>query len=204
MEKIHLSSFAIESQICTMKLFFPNQKDDKMEWKTMPPPFINSFYNFIAEQNRIPEQLEFWGYYYTQNKNDFSDYIHKNIVLLKARCMRAFPSFVRDIHFYYILDESKKFESVSYHPKIDIQYGIDFVVRYGGRLFGINCFINTTRSQKGRDKKQFRHPPVTKIVLVDLPVNFKGCKTCGQFFLYSQRELQQLISILSKKYSSPM
>jgi len=164
-------------------------------------PFIEAFYNFVAETNRIPEQLEFWGYYYTRNKASFSEYIHKNIQLLKARCLRAFPSFVRDIHFYYILKESKCFDAVSYHPKIDVEYGIDFVVTYRGKRFGINCFINTIRSKKGRGKKALRHNPVTHISLVDLPVHFKGSKTCGQFYLYSERELQALISILSKNFS---
>lgn len=202
MEKINLSSQSIESQICPMKLQFSKKKDEVMEWKTKPPPFIYAFYNFVAEHNRIPEQLEYWGYYYTHNRNNFSEYIQKNIVLLKARCLRAFPSFVRDIHFYYILQESNQFAEVKYHPKIDIEYGIDFVVKYRGKRFGINCFINTRRSKKGRGKKAFRHEPVDKITLVDLPVNFDGCKTCGQFFLYSQRELHQLISILSKNFSS--
>lgn len=202
MEKINLSSQSIESQICRMNLQFSSEKDNVMEWKTKPPPFIYAFYNFVAENNRIPKQLEYWGFYYTQNRNNFSEYIKKNITLLKARCMRAFPSFVRDIHFYYILKESKRFDEVKYHPKIDIEYGIDFVVKYRGKRFGINCFIDTERSKKGRGKKKFRHSPVTKIVLVDLPVNFKGCKTCGQFFLYSQRELHQLINVLSKKFPS--
>ncbi|MFZ5517907.1 MAG: hypothetical protein ACOY90_14780 [Candidatus Zhuqueibacterota bacterium] len=184
-----------------MKLEFPSQKDETMEWRTKPPSFIEAFYNFVAETNRIPEQLEYWGYYYTRNKNNFSEYIHKNIQLLKARCLRAFPSFVRDIHFYYILQESNCFDAVSYHPKIDVEYGIDFVVTYRGRRFGINCFINTLRSKKGRGKKVSRHNPVTHISLVDLPVHFKGSKTCGQFYLYSERELQTLISILSKNFS---
>ena len=199
MEQIDLSSAQIESKIKTMNLIFPGQKDDKMEWKTMPPMFISSFYEYVALNNTIPSQKEFWDFYYQTNKNNFQNYILENINFLKARCYRAYPSFIRDIHFYYIMVESKLFDNVFYHPDVDIKYGIDFVLKYKKIRFGINCFINTSRSHQGRAKKIFRHPHVKSLALIDLPVDFSSCKKCGRFFLYSNRELLQLKELLEKK-----
>ncbi len=198
MDNIKLSSQIIEDQIKPMKLFFLVQMDDEIEWKTMPPMFIYSFYKFIAHYSRIPTQAEFWSFYYHENKTQFSDKVKQNLQSLQARVYRAYPSFVRDVHFYYILAESEIFSQVIYHPEIDIKYGIDFIVRYKERCFGVNCYIDPPRSHQGREKKQFRHESTKKLILINLPVNFKGSKKCGQFYLYSQRELIQLISILDQ------
>jgi len=201
MDKINLSRKAIEAQIQSMSLEFFSQKDERIEWKTKPPSFILSFYKFVYYKKRIPHQIEFWKYYSEENKNDFSENIKQYLPALKARCYRAYPSFVRDIHFYYLMVESNLFEQVLYHPEIDIKYGIDFVVRYKEKNFGINCYIDTPRSQQGREKKQFRHSKVKNLIHIDLPVHFKGCKKCGQFYLYSQRELSQLLKILNENNS---
>lgn len=199
LDKINLSSKTIEAQIASMKLIFLVQKDHDIEWKTMPPMFIYSFYNFIAIYNRIPTQIEFWNFYYQENKNNFTDKVKKSLRALQARAFRAYPSFVRDIHFYYVLIESEMFDRVLYHPDIDIKYGIDFVVRYKEKNYGINCYIDTPRSHQGREKKQFRHEKLKKLILINLAVNFKGSKKCGPFYLYSQRELTQLLKILNEK-----
>ena len=195
MDNINLSSKIIETQIAPMKLTFLAEKNHEIEWKTMPPMFIYSFYNFIAKHNRIPTQTEFWNFYCHENKNNFTDKVKNSLRSLQARAFRAYPSFVRDVHFYYILVESEMFDRVFYHPEVDVKYGIDFVVRYKDKNFGVNCYIETPRSQQGRKKKQFRHSKVKKLIHIDLPVHFKGSKKCGQFYLYSQRELTQLLKI---------
>jgi len=198
LENINLSSTIIEAQIAAMKLTFLVQKDPEIEWKTMPPMFIYSFYNFIANHHRIPAQIEFWNFYCQENKNNFSDKVKKSFRALQARAFRAYPSFVRDVHFYYVLAESGMFDQVFYHPEVDVKYGIDFVVRYKEKNFAVNCYIDTPRSHQGREKKQFRHSKVKKLIPIDLPVHFKGSKKCGQFYLYSQRELIQLLKILNE------
>jgi len=198
LEKINLSTKTIEQQIAPMKLTFLVQKDHEIEWKTMPPMFIYSFYNFIANHNRIPTQVEFWNFYCQENKNNFSDKVKNSLQALQARAFRAYPSFVRDVHFYFILVESKMFDRVFYHPEVDVKYGIDFIVRYKDKNYGVNCYIDTPRSHQGREKKQFRHSKVKKLIHIDLPVHFKGSKKCGQFYLYSQRELIQLLKILDE------
>lgn len=199
MDKINLSCKTIEDQIAPMKLTFFVQKDNEIEWKTMPPMFIDSFYKFVAHYNRIPPQTEFWNFYCHENKDNFTDKLKKSLRALQARAFRAYPSFVRDIHFYYVLAESNLFDRVFYHPEVDVKYGIDFVVRHKEKNFGVNCYIDTPRSHQGREKKQFRHGKPKNLILIDLPVNFKGSKKCGQFYLYSQRELTQLLKILNEK-----
>ncbi|MDZ7334535.1 MAG: hypothetical protein ONB32_05185 [candidate division KSB1 bacterium] len=198
MEKIPLSTQVIETQLQSMKLAFFMEKDDQIEWKTMPPMFIYSFYRFIAKFHRLPNQAEFWQFYLDENQSLFSEQIKSHLSALQARAFRAYPSFVRDVHFYYILAESDYFDQVLYHPEIDVKYGIDFIIKYKHQYFGVNCYISTPRSFQGREKKRFRHEKLSRLVLVDLPVHFKGSKKCGPFYLYSQRELNQLIAILNQ------
>lgn len=201
MEKISLSTQAIESQLQFMKLAFFMERDEQMEWKTMPPMFIYSFYRFVATYQRIPTQAEFWQFYLHNNQAKFTDQITSHLSALQARAYRAYPSFVRDVHFYYILVESQWFDRVIYHPTIDVKYGIDFIVQYRQQYFGVNCYISTPRSFQGREKKQFRHKKLSRLVLIDLPVHFKGSKKCGPFYLYSQRELNQLVALLNQHQS---
>lgn len=201
MERIPLSSQAIEAQLQSMTLAFFMEKDEQIEWKTMPPMFIYSFYRFIAKFHRLPNQAEFWQFYLHENQSLFSEQIKSHLSALQARAYRAYPSLVRDIHFYYILAESDYFDQVLYHPEIDVKYGIDFIIQYKHRYFGVNCYISTPRSFQGREKKQFRHEKLRQLILVDLPVRFKGSKKCGPFYLYSQRELDQLIAILNQRVS---
>jgi hypothetical protein len=198
---LNLTSYDIERQIAGMKLSFLKEKDYKMEWGTMPPMFIPPFYNFVLLFNHIPSQEEYWNYYCEVSENEFTEYLRQNLNLLKARAYRAYPSFIRDIHFYRLLYESDQFEEVIYNVDLDINEGINFIIKYKSKLYCLNCYINTKRSYEGRDRKQFRHEKPTFCYIINLPVSFRGSKRCGDYFLYSKRELNTLLEQLKSLYN---
>ncbi|MEI7752569.1 MAG: hypothetical protein WCJ71_10850, partial [Candidatus Omnitrophota bacterium] len=115
---------------------------------------------------------------------------------LKARIFRTYPSLVRDVHFYFFTLESNAFDSVLYNEKLDIEHGIDLVIKKNSRLYAVNLYTDTKRAYVGRVKKQYRHQKLEGFTYVELPVEFKGSKKCGEFFLYSERELNNLIKII--------
>ena len=75
---------------------------------------------------------------------------------------------------------------------MDIKFGIDVLVVKSKKTFAVSLFTGTERAQKARLKKQFRHERRGEFEYVELPVAFEGSRKCGEFFLYSTRELEQL------------
>jgi len=194
LDNIKLTSKQIEEQISGYSLsFLPIRRHD-IEWGMKFPMFIPAFYKYITEQGIIPQQVEFWEQYDDDNK---SDPIIQQLNLeqreaLKARVFRTYPSLVRDIHFALLLRESGEFDEVIYNQDLDITQGIDLVVIHIENIYVVNLFIDTQRAHEGRYKKQFRHEKLKVTKNIELPVDFKGSKECGSFFLYSTRELKML------------
>jgi hypothetical protein len=74
--------------------------------------------------------------------------------------------------------------------------GIDMLIGYNNKMFAINLFTATTRSFLGREKRENRHKVYENIHYLELPVDFRGSFTCGQFFLYKEVEYNKLINEL--------
>jgi hypothetical protein len=161
------------------------------------PTFLTSFYRYVYKNKTIPTQNEFWECYLKDNKkflaeHNFNDEI---ILALKARIYRTYPSLVRDIHFTCYVKENLSGD-VIYNRKLDVNDGIDMLIKYQNKMFAVNLFTATTRSYMGREKKKNRHIIYENIHYLELPVDLKGTYTCGQFFLYKETEYNKLISEL--------
>src|SRR5882757_6670072 len=79
---------------------------DEVE-KTPFPMFNTLFYNETTRLSRIPTQEELWKAYlklYPQY-NDLPEHYH---LALKYRCYKAYPSYVRDLHFALYLKSKSK------------------------------------------------------------------------------------------------
>jgi hypothetical protein len=111
---------------------------------------------------------------------------------IRARSFRAYTSLVRDVHFGTLIREDSYFDGVFYNEILDTEYGIDLVVLKNQKLVGINLFTNTKNSIIAREKKQYRPKKPTDIICYEIPIEFKGSKECGDFFLYSEREIEQV------------
>ena len=200
LDQIKLTSTYIEEQISSYALSFPQDRRQDVEWGMKFPMFVLSFYSYIMKNNSIPNQQSFFDYYKTKNSAWFqsANLTTEQLEGIKARVYRSYPSLVRDIHFSLLTKESAAFDMVYYNETVDIERGIDLIIKKNASLFAANLFIQTSRAQIGRNKKQFRHTLLPDLIYIELPVEFKGSKQCGQFFLYSERELKELIVRVKK------
>lgn len=193
-----LSSALIENQISEYKLTFISVKDKMVEWGMKFPMFVPAFYDFVFRRNLIPDQNSYWEHYLAINSTDsvirgLTDELKLG---LKARVFRTYPSLVRDIHFVTTVKESASFDNVIYNMKLDIEKGVDMLIEQGNKLFAVNLYTKTYRAQIGREKKIYRHTSDERFIYLEFPVEFKGSKQCGDFFLYGSKELVQLKSLI--------
>jgi hypothetical protein len=114
------------------------------------------------------------------------------MLALKARIFRTYPSLVRDLHLGVLLKESRAFDDVFYNEIMDIQYGIDLVVLKNGVQLGLCLFTNTQIAFKARAKKEYRLKKPVNFKCIEIPIQFRGSKVCGDFFLYSEREIDMI------------
>jgi len=193
-----LSGALIEQQISEYKLTFISVKDKMVEWGMKFPMFVPAFYDFVFQRKLIPDQNSYWEHYLAINSSDsvirgLTDELKLG---LKARVFRTYPSLVRDIHFVTTVKESASFDNVIYNMKLDIEKGVDMLIEQGNKLFAVNLYTKTYRAQIGREKKKYRHTSDERFIYVEFPVEFKGSKQCGDFFLYGSKELGQLKSLI--------
>lgn len=158
------------------------------------PPFCKHFYKYIFIHNKIPDQDEFSNTYIEQNKKICEQY---NQDALKSRILRAYPSFIRDFHFYVLLEESGLFENVRYSYKTDVEDGIDIMVTYKEQLFGISLMCDTNRSNDFKKSKQNRHN-YKNINEVIVRLNFNNCRKAGCFYVYTQRHVDMVMFGIKK------
>ena len=111
-----------------------------------------------------------------------------------ARALRAYPSLLRDLHFYVSLVESGKFDSVSYSLDKDF-LGTDVTVSYHGKEYGVALYVNTKRSNFFKKKKEGRHDEDYKSVIC-LPIDFSSQEAkvkVGDYYLYTGSHIDTLI-----------
>jgi len=194
LDKINLSHKDIEKQICLYSLSFSQTRRNDIEWKMRLPMFVPSFYLFIRNRNIIPSQQEYWQSYVSDNENFFSNskFSLDQMEGLRARIFRTYPSLVRDVHLGMTLKYDNDLDEVFYNETIDIEYGVDLVIKKSEKLLGLNLFTNTNIAIQARIIKEYRPKKPLSFKCIELPINFKDSKYCGKFFLYSDREIEQI------------
>jgi len=200
LDHININTEEIFEQLKGFKLNFFNVRNSEAEWKISFPMFLTPFYKFIYLNNSIIDQENYFQYYLSENKDYFSEKVFSQEIMegLKARIFRTYPSLVRDFHFSVFLKENFKDAKIIYNRKLDIEEGIDILIIFNSNYFGINLYTNTTRAFIGREKKEYRHVNFDNVHYIELPVEFKGSVKCGDFFLYGEKEFNQIQTILNK------
>jgi hypothetical protein len=112
---------------------------------------------------------------------------------LKARALRTYPSFVRDIHFYYFLLESGEFETVKYSIYTDYYKGIDILIIKNNVTYGVSILVNTDRSAAYKVLKEKRHN-YRDVKEIKLQVNFSDLDQKGNFYLLGEKQLNYLLA----------
>ena len=187
----------IEDSLKKISLTFPLHKNERIEWGIRLPIFLNSFYKFIFNKQKLPTQEEFYNYYISENKTiDLLKLTPDEKLGVKGRIFRTYPSLVRDFHFSKLLSKRKNNYEVIYNTNLDVQEGIDLLIKKGTENIAINLYTNTKRAIEARKKKGNRHTVYSNIKYIDLPVNFKGSFKLGDFFLYGNDDADNLDKLL--------
>ena len=200
LDHVSLSSKELCLIIENYDLKFSATKNNDVEWCIKFPVFLTPFYKYLYHSGTILTQEKFYDYYLSENQFFFQEKKFSTEIMegLKARIFRTYPSLIRDLHFNILTKENIPDAIVIYNRKLDIEEGIDQLLYINNEYYAINLFTETSRARLGREKKEFRHTQFCNVKYIELPVNFKGSYKCGQFFLYGQHELQQIIKIINK------
>lgn len=173
-------------------------KDEAIENARLPP-FAQVFYYKVFQLHRIPSEDVFideylkWTNIQIQDHNLFTyNHVQYSLESLKGRILRTYPSLIRDLHFYYYLLESKKFDGVNYSLSKDYFDGIDITIDYNRTTYAISIFINTNRGKEFKKAKENRHDyrDVKEIIL---NVDFDHLYKIGHFFVLGEAQLNEII-----------
>ncbi|MFW6310810.1 MAG: hypothetical protein ACOC1K_01090 [Nanoarchaeota archaeon] len=197
-KEIDLTSKEIENQIKEYNLEFLSIRRNDIEWKYSFPIFVTAFYDLVKENNQIPTQSYFFDFYldkFSEN-SQISELNENQLGALKARIYRAYPSYVRDIHFSNLVYEKGNFNKVIYNLDLDIKEGVDILVIENDKKYAVNLFTDTRRSKKARKIKIDRHDDIDKYIQIDLPISFWDCKEIGEFYLYSEKDIDKIREVI--------
>ena len=200
-DAIKLTYKDVENQLRTYPLTFDRTRNKKVEWQLKLPMFVVPFYNYVKSRNTIPNQKDFWLFYVSENKDYLTslNLTTEEKIGVRARIFRTYPSLVRDLHFGLYIKENNFFHSVFYNEFLDIKYGIDLVIENtAGIKIGLNLFTKTRTAEFARTVKKYRPKRSVNFDCYEIPIDFMGSKRCGDFFLYSEREIQSIVEIIQK------
>lgn len=189
LELTPLTTQQIELQIQDYKLEFFSTVDYKIEMKKYSS-FSKTFWECVVSSGKIPTQKEM-----TQTFFEIED-VGADKEGLRARIHRMYPSFVRDLHFGKLCQESGLFDNVLANVLADMAMGADLVVCSNELMYAIKLYINTPRANQFARIKQNRGNKYEHIKYIDFSLTSKNRKKCGDFFLYGNSAPNILLDII--------
>ncbi|MGB6034959.1 MAG: hypothetical protein WBG42_01740 [Cryomorphaceae bacterium] len=178
-------------------------KDPKVE-KAKLPPFALAFYYHLFSQRSIPTEKELFDRYISfSGKTEEGEVVIEDGRYseegLRARLLRTYPSLIRDFHFYLLLQESTRFDSVGYSLSKDYCDGLDLSVRLSDQTYHLSVFVQTRRAAEFKKKKYTRHD-YSGLNEISIPLAFNSLKKLGSIYVCSQAHIQ---IVLDKIESNP-
>ena len=180
----------------------PYEYDIEVVFNLRIPRFNKALISYIEKYNNIPSEEEFCEYYYNKNRefffnNNIDDDNHK--VAIYNRCMRAYPSLLRDILFGKYLQS--KGVKVIHNEILDSSAEIDLMVMGNNGNWGVHLFTNTRRANNHRNAKNYRYQlKFNNVNEIDLEIELSECNKVNNLGLYEDREFEKLKKIV-KCYS---
>jgi hypothetical protein len=178
---------------------------DEEHVESMNLPYaVFPFYAFVFRYKAIPHPSEFIDEYFNlydeyfdvidRNRLKFNDIIVDKRAVV-ARILRAYPSVIRDFHFYLMLTEEKCFDKVKYSCSGDIN-GIDIIIVHNDKHYELALYLETGRARAfKRIKDLFRHRQVKTIAI---PLSVDRANKCGDIYLYTREDLEKVKRIIVK------
>lgn len=193
------------SQIKHYKYTGMNREKDEAVEHAKLPSIAALFYKHIFLYDDIPNEDELIEEYlkkyfnrmfdsrYTLKKNYRTTELYFNRDGIEARVLRAYPSLIRDFHFYLYCYESNMFEEVVYSLEDDCHSGVDLILMYHDRYYCVSLYTATRRGKEFKKQKYFRHD-YSHMEEIQIEIDLKNCRTkVGPFKLYDKKYFDQLM-----------
>ena len=154
--------------------------------------------HFNAAEGYISQEGLWYDYYTTNRERIISSVGANALPAVMARVYRAYPSLVREHHALLLLRSTEHFDWVLTDPKLDAA-GVDYLVVYRGRAFGVHAYLATERGRAFREAKRKRHKDIG--IVIDMPLSPEDAATIGKFQVYGPSHLENLINVI-KNYET--
>ena len=199
-KELHLSSSQLEETVKHYPYKGEKRVVDEQVENMLLPPIALVFYSLLYDTDNVPSpdgliEEYFKQSYFSYVPNDRVSVDYENttavcdIESITARVLRTYPSLLRDLHFYLLVNESNCFDAVRYSFKKDYEGKIDIQILHNGKWHNVGLLLNSKRSLFYKFKKQFRHKQ-TDVLYVELDKS--DCKMCGDYMLYTEKHIKQL------------
>jgi hypothetical protein len=198
---LSINSKQLEAQIKQLNYNGEKKIKDITIENTKFPPFIQVFYYHFFAFFKIPTQDEFIQTYFNWLggvKDGFVIFLDKkyDAEKLSYRILRTYPSLIRDLHFFYLLNESNRFEKVSYSMQKDYFNGLDLEIVFHGETSYISIFIDSVRGKYFKKMKTKRHD-YTNINEIEFSVDFNSLSKIGNILLLNNNHIEEIIEYLN-------
>lgn len=214
-KKFSLTAAEAEEKIVAMSYGGNTLLRDEACEKAFLPPLITVFYNCVFLKNELPTESELIVSYletYFDRCSESELLLKKNYIPvgrslplplseagIRARMLRAYPSLIRDFHFFLLCRESGYFEEVKYSVKADYFKGYDLVVKYAGYYFYVKLYVATHRGEYYKNRKYGRRVYENPANIIELMIDLNKKKKKGHFYLYDQDDVRTLLEQCQQK-----
>lgn len=169
-------------------------------------PLMNSvLYNSILKYKKLPSLEEFKQYL----KENYTDYQYRDVLAEDSLTHVAYIALINDLHFYFLLKESGKFDEVTISYKYDLFVKTDIFVRRGMKTLGIQLYIGSTETARKKEIEiaQVREHLSYELILFPLNKNKENRKlltldhASEPLYLYSEKDVETIINRLETQDS---
>lgn len=140
----------IEQQLAAKYIEPDFQRVEYRKFKKRRPLLLKELYLLILELQDLPSVKEFEGAYIRRHKIREIEYFSEITAVRKA-----YNSLVRDLHFYFLLKESGKFDNVEIKYRFDLQAQTDILLQKGDKRLGLQLFTGG-KNMKERKQQHYR------------------------------------------------
>lgn len=187
---------------------------------TTPIPLIDTFYE-LGEGNYPqntdgffvpPEQSEYAEYMYRRCRK-YAEGDHEERFKPKfksawiARFERAWASFVRDVHFYFMTSAFDVFDKQLYDTDIDRKKNADLVGLKNNKTYHISLFVGSRKGTKNLKRKiRTKNNKAIDIIVPLKPSGFRNdVETNGDtIWLYSTLHIKAIEELIKENKSKTM
>lgn len=171
----------------------PISDPDRLSDREKLNPIVLPFYLFTFLYQRLPTPEEFFKQYqicYQRDAYKLGSIGEVPDEMIRARLYRAYPSLIRDIHFYFMCSEDDRFDDVKYSTEVDKQ-GVDLIVSKGGKRFAVRLHNNSEAASNWAKTKE-----VTGSFKAVIDIALNEPSRVGAFNLYTKQSLDYLAAAM--------